>query len=36
MLAPSKQVFNEYKRLVVKMNDDVANTLSVKINYESL
>jgi len=29
MLAPSKQVFNEYKKLVVKMNDDFVNTLRV-------
>jgi hypothetical protein len=36
MLAPSKQVFNEYKKLVVKMNDEVTNTPNAKINYEFL
>lgn len=36
MLAPFKWVFNEYKRLVVKMNDDVINTPNARINYELL
>lgn len=36
MLASSKWVFNEYKRLVVKMNHDVTNIPNTKINYELL
>ncbi len=29
-------MFNEYKKLVVKMNDEVTNTPNAKINYEFL
>jgi hypothetical protein len=36
MLAPSKQMFREYKTLVVKMSDDVANNVTININYELL
>jgi hypothetical protein len=36
MLAPFKWVFTEYKRLVMKMNDDATNTPNAKINYEFL
>jgi hypothetical protein len=36
MFAPSKQMFEKYKTLVVKMCDDATSNATININYELL